>query len=127
MTYARMVFLLIAGIINAIPVVGVLSAERLAQLYAVPLQSTDLIILMRHRAVLFGLLGAFILYSIVRPDLQRLACIAGLTSMLSFILLAYVVGGFGQPINKIIVADIIGSVALLAVLLMRSPSAQTTP
>ena len=126
MRHARTTLLLVAGIINLIPLVGVLSTEQLVRLYEVPLQSNDLIILMRHRAVLFGLLGAFILYSIVRPGLQQLACIAGLVSMLSFVLLAYAVGDFGQPMSKIIVADIIGSVALLAVLLIRTPANQTT-
>ncbi len=126
MKYARTTLLLVAGIINFIPLVGVISVEQLVRLYEVPLQSTDLIILMRHRAVLFGLLGAFILYSIIRPGLQQLACVAGLVSMLSFVLLAYAVGDFGQPMSKIIVADIIGSVALLAVLLLRKPTNRTT-
>ena len=120
--HATTALLLVAGIINMIPVVGVVSVEQLVRLYEVPLDNTDLVILMRHRAVLFGLLGVFIIYSIIRPALQQVACIAGLISMLSFVVIAYAVGDFGQPMSKIIVADIIGSVALVAVLLMRKPT-----
>ena len=83
----------------------------------------DLIILMRHRAVLFGMLGVFIIYSAFRESLQTLACVAGLISMISFIILAYASGEFGQALNKVIIADVIGSMALLLVLFIRFRSA----
>ena len=111
--------LLLAGLINFIPVIGVVSVAQLEQLYGVPLDNTDLIILLRHRAILFGLLGAFIIYSAFRESLQTLACIAGLVSMISFIVLAYASGDFGQILNKVIIADVVGSIALIAVLLVR--------
>lgn len=118
MKYPTTALLVVAGIINIVPIVGVLSAEHLVRLYDVPLDNNDLIILLRHRAVLFGLLGGFILYSVFRKSLQFLACIAGLVSMLAFILIAYSSSDFGAPMQKIIVADIIGSLALAAVLLL---------
>ena len=110
--------LLLAGLINLYPVIGILSVDQLENLYGVPLENGDLIILMRHRAVLFGLLGAFIIYSAFRNSVQTLACVAGLISMLSFIVLAYASGQFGAHLNKAIVADIIGSLALVFVLLI---------
>ena len=113
--------LLVAGLINLYPVIGVLSVDQLENLYGVPLENGDLIILMRHRAVLFGLLGAFIIYSAFRSSVQKLACIAGLVSMISFIVLAYASGQFGEHLNKVIVADVVGSLALIAVLVVRDP------
>ena len=110
--------LLIAGAINLYPVVGVFSVDQLVKLYGVPLEDGDLIILMRHRAILFGLLGSFIIYSAFRSSLQSLACVAGLVSMLMFIVLAYASGEFGDALNKAIVADVVGSVALVAVLVI---------
>lgn len=112
--------LLIAGAINFYPLIGVISADQLVTLYGVPLENNDLIILMRHRAVLFGLLGAFIIYAAFRDSVQVIACIAGLISMLTFVVIAYAVGDFGTLFNKIIIADVVGSVALVAVLLIRT-------
>ena len=111
--------LLIAGVINLYPLVGVISVDQLEKLYGVPLDNGDLVILMRHRAVLFGLLGTFLIYSAFRSSVQTLACIAGLVSMLSFIALACASGPFGAALNKAIVADIVGSLLLVAVLVNR--------
>ena len=111
--------LLIAGVINLYPVVGVISVDQLEKLYSVSLDNGDLIILMRHRAILFGLLGTFLIYSAFRSSVQTLACIAGLVSMISFIGLAYASGEFGEALNKAIVADVVGSLALVAVLVIR--------
>ena len=111
--------LLVAGVINIYPLIGVVSADQLVSLYGVPLENNDLILLMRHRAVLFGLLGSFIIYSAFNRSIQTLACIAGLVSMITFVLLAYASGNFGADLNKAVIADIAGSVALLAVLIVR--------
>lgn len=111
--------LLIAGAINLYPVVGVVSADQLEKLYGVSLNNGDLVILMRHRAILFGLLGTFLIYSAFRSSVQTLACIAGLVSMIAFIALAYASGQFGEVLNKVIIADAIGSLLLVAVLVAR--------
>jgi hypothetical protein len=111
--------LLIAGVINLYPVVGVISVGQLEKLYGLPLDNGDLIILMRHRAILFGLLGTFLIYSAFRSSVQTLACVAGLVSMVSFIALAYASGQFGETLSKVIVADVVGSLALVAVLVIR--------
>ena len=111
--------LLVAGLINLAPVIGVISADQLEGMYGIPIENSDLVILMRHRAILFGLLGAFIIYSASRESLQSLACIAGLVSMISFIALAYAAGGYGEALDKVIIADVVGSVALIAVLILR--------
>ena len=59
--------LIVVGLINFLPLVGVYSAQRLESSYSIVLASNDLIILMRHRALLFGVLGGFILYSAFMP------------------------------------------------------------
>ena len=87
-----MLLLMIAGIIHLLPVPGVLGPEQLTALYGVPVNGTDLEILMRHRAVLFGLLGAFLVYAAFRPSLQWLAMGAGMVSAASFLLIAWWVG-----------------------------------
>jgi hypothetical protein len=105
--------LIIVGIIHLLPLSGALGAERLAALYGVDIVDANLAILMRHRAVLFGLLGLFFIYAAFRPSVQYLAFIAGLASVLSFIALAYTVGGYNTGIARVVLADWIALVCLL--------------
>ena len=111
--------LVLVGVINFYPVIGVLSAKMLSNLYLIEVQSNDLLILLKHRAVLFGLLGGFIIYSAFKPELQWLAILMGLISMLSFIVIAFLVGDYGIGIRKVITADLIALLGLLIVLGLR--------
>ena len=49
------------GLLNLYPVVGVISADQLTSLYGISIGSADLETLMRHRAVMLGLIGSFLL------------------------------------------------------------------
>jgi hypothetical protein len=60
--------LLVVAAIHLIPVLGVLGAQKLSGLYGIALSDANLLILMRHRAVLFGLLGLFMALSVLRPS-----------------------------------------------------------
>ena len=80
--------LIIAAVIHLLPVPGVLGRARLQALYGVSLDDPNLVLLMQHRAVLFGLLGLYLLYAAFTPAQQPLAFIAGWVSVLSFLLLA---------------------------------------
>ena len=61
------ILLVIAGLINFLPVIGILSAGRIAGAYDVEVEGPDLELLLRHRALLFGLVGGFLLASVVVP------------------------------------------------------------
>lgn len=113
------VILMIIGLINAIPVVGLASAEVLAKLYGIAMLEGDLLILMRHRALLFGLLGAFIAWSAFKPTLQSYAVVAGLVSMLGFVAIAVAQGEYGAEIRKVVLIDVVASIGLVAVALLR--------
>jgi uncharacterized membrane protein len=106
--------LVIVGIIHLLPVSGVLGVERLAILYGISLGEPNIEILMRHRAILFGLLGLFLVYAAFQPSLQALAIIAGLFSVVSFIVIAWSVGGFNDSLRNVVIADVIAVVALIA-------------
>ena len=115
-TKIRMVVFVLVGLVNFAPVIGVISAGQLSSMYGVDVNTPDLETLLRHRAVLFGLLGSFLILAAFRQSLQLLAAIAGLVSMISFIVIAYLAGDTGSAINKVVIVDIVASIALAAVL-----------
>ena len=108
------VILVVVGLINLVPLSGVLGSERLLGLYGLPIQEPNLLILMSHRSILFGLLGVFLIAAAWKPEWQVAAFIVGLVSMLSFVVLARLTGNYNDSINKVVWVDIIASVALLA-------------
>jgi len=106
--------LVLVGIIHLLPVSGVLGVERLAVLYGISVSEPNLEILMRHRAVLFGLLGVFLLYAAFQPSLRAWAIVAGFVSVVSFIAIAWSVGGYNESVRKVVIADVVAIVALVA-------------
>lgn len=113
------VALLLAGALNALPLIGVLGADRLQALYGLPFESDSLRILMRHRALLFGLLGGGMMAAAFIPHWRTPMALAGLVSMLSFIVLAVLEGGGNAAIRRVVQADVIASLLLAAALLWR--------
>ena len=98
--------LIITGIIHLLPLSGVLGVERLSVLYGMAFSDPNLVILMRHRAVLFGLLGLFFIAAAFKPAWQPLAFVAGFTSVVSFLWLAWSVGGYNAQLGRVVIADI---------------------
>lgn len=107
------VLILIAGLINFIPIVGAASKGSLERLYGIDIGDANTEILMRHRAVMFGLLGGFMIYAALAQTLQVWAIAGGLISMVTFIIFARAADGYTGHIHKIIKADIIGIICLL--------------
>jgi hypothetical protein len=105
--------LLIAGAIHLLPVAGVTGAERLSKLYGIDLTDPNLVILMRHRALLFGILGAVMIAAAFTPQLRFTAILAGLISAASFLIIAYMQGGYGAAIRTIVLMDWIAVAALV--------------
>jgi hypothetical protein len=113
MRYILSAMLTIVGIIHLLPMSGVVGGSRLHVLYGVTISDPNLEILMRHRAVLFGILGAFLIYAAFRPGLQLAALIVGAVSVISFLVIAEMVGGYNTGIARVVTADIVAVVCLL--------------
>jgi hypothetical protein len=113
MQYVVSASLIIAAIIHLLPLSGVLGLRRLELLYGIPLTGQNLEILMRHRAVLLGLMGAFLLWAAFRPSFQVPALLLGLVSVVSFLGLAWSVGGYNAAVGRVVAADIVALVALV--------------
>jgi hypothetical protein len=76
-------------------------------------QDPNLEILMRHRAVLFGLLAAFLAYAAFHRPLHGLALVAAGVSVVSFLVLAVMVGGYNAALSTVVKADIVALVLLV--------------
>ena len=105
--------LVIVGIIHLLPLSGVAGDDQLRQLYGFSFAEPNLAILMRHRAVLFGLLGVFFVYAAFRPAMQPAAMIAGFISVVSLLWLAWSTGGLNTQIARVVAVDLVALVCLL--------------
>lgn len=113
MSYLVSAMLVVVAVIHLLPLSGVLGSERLTALYGLSINEPNLAILMRHRAVLFGLLGLFFLFAAFRPPFQTVAFIAGFVSVVSFLWLAWSVGGYNAQVARVFMADIVALVCLI--------------
>ena len=105
--------LMVAGLIHLLPLSGVLGTERLAALYGGSFNEPNLAILMRHRAVLFGLIGSFLLLAAFKPALQTIALVGGMISVASFLYLAWAVGGYNAQISRVFLVDVVILICLV--------------
>lgn len=129
MRYLVSICLILVGIIHLLPLLGVLGPERLALLYGLDFSEPNLAILMRHRALLFGLLGVLLIASGFLHHLRSTALVAGFVSVLGFLWLAWTTGGYNDAIAKVVLADIVATVLLLIALvghgMVRRPRSPT--
>lgn len=110
--------ILVVAVIHLLPISGFFGNAQLASLYGVDLQDHNLEILMRHRAILFAILGGFFAYAAFRPILQPIAFIAAFLSISTFFFLAFSIGSFNDSIRKVVIADVVAASALaLAIIL----------
>lgn len=97
--------LIVAGVIHILPLPGLIGATHLERLYGITFNEPNLLIMMRHRAILFSLLGAFMIYAAFRADFVSIAIMGGLVSTAAFIWLAWSIGGYNSAIYRIVIAD----------------------
>lgn len=112
MRYVVPVTLILVSIIHALPLIGVTGGARLASLYGIADMDASLEILLRHRAVLFGLIAAFLAYAAFKPDLHGLALLGATISVVTFLALALTTGGYGPAVATVVKVDVVAAVLL---------------
>jgi hypothetical protein len=105
---------LIVGFINFGPIMGVWGAGRLKALYGLEITSPDLLLLLQHRAVLFGIVGGLVLLSAIKHSLRKSAAIAAFISMSAYLILAV----SGGPINEALLGVAYIDTAAILILLL---------
>lgn len=95
----------LVAIIHVPPIVGVLGRPRLEALYQTPIESPDLLVLMRHRAVLFAMFAGATIYAIFHPPVRPLALGMGWLSVGAYLALAR--GTANPALRRVFIADVI--------------------
>lgn len=113
MRYLITAVLLLVGIIHLLPLSGVLGANHLRALYGVTFTDPNLLMLMRHRAVLFGLLGTFFIVAGFVRQLQLSALILASASVVSFLALSFVGPELNANVDRVVLVDWVALVLLL--------------
>jgi hypothetical protein len=118
--YTRAV-LVVAGLVHLLPAAGLLGARALEKLYGAGIDDPDLLML-RHRALLFGLLGAGMLAAVALPALRTALLLAGLISTAGFCLLAWPFDHVGPALRRVALIDLplVPALALALVLQLRA-------
>ncbi|MBB5911708.1 hypothetical protein BJY24_000575 [Nocardia transvalensis] len=104
--------LAVAGLINAVPVGGAVAIEKAYAAYGISPGGADVEVLLRHRGVLFGILGAGLLVAAFRPGIRSAMVVANAVSFGGFL----VVMAAERPVNpalwRVAWFDVAGLVAL---------------
>ncbi|MEM9622084.1 MAG: phosphopantetheine adenylyltransferase [Pseudomonadota bacterium] len=113
---------MLVGLINFTPLSGVLGHDRLLQLYGVGPLDPDLALLMRHRAVLLGIVGSLLMAAAWYAPWRLAATIAGLVSMLSYIFIVWVSETDNFLLVRIMWIDVGAGLLLLAAFALHAAS-----
>lgn len=106
--------LLITGVINLLPSVLAFIPSKISNSYGIELPDVNYELLLRHRAVLFGLVGGIMIYAAITSKYYVLATTIGLISMVSFVVLYQLTNGsISTELNKVMRIDLVGIGILL--------------
>lgn len=113
--------LLALALIHAAPLAGVVGAEALREGYGLGALDAPTTLLLRHRALLFGLLAAGLLWALWRPSLRTPILLGVALADLGFVVLAAGVAELPDPLRRIMLADLLALLlAATAALAMRA-------
>ncbi|MFN6089051.1 MAG: hypothetical protein ACK47E_09925 [Cyclobacteriaceae bacterium] len=106
--------LFIAGVINLLPAMLAFLPDKISKSYGIDIPNANYELLLRHRAILFGIIGGLMIFSAIVKKYYDIATIAGLISMTSFILLYFLIDkDVSSELKKVMVIDIVATIILL--------------
>jgi len=107
------VILFAVGLLHLYPAAGVFGPERLQALYDIGSTDADTLLLLRHRAILFALLGAALIAGAIHAPWRWPALLAGLISTVSFVVLAFPLDDNSAAVTRVFWSDVVASAALV--------------
>lgn len=106
--------LFIAGLINILPSILAFFPDKISKLYGIGIPNANYELILRHRAILFGIIGGLMIFSAITKRYYEISTIAGLISMVSFILLYFLIGkDISSELKKVMLIDIVATIILL--------------
>lgn len=112
---AAVVILVVIGLITASPVITALNPNGITSLYNVDFEDDAVLLLVRHRQVMLGVLGAALIYGAFFYHLRMMVIFATVVSKLAFIGLCITTPDLTQGIQRVIYFDAVSIVLLLVV------------
>ena len=87
--------------------------HKISQSYGINIPDANYELLLRHRAILFGIIGGFMIYAAISKQHYHLSFVMGMTSMLSFVFLYNLIdGSINDALKKVMKIDVFGIVLL---------------
>ena len=106
------IILFISGIVNILPFFLTFLPEKISKSYGIQVLDMNYELLLRHRAVLFGIIGGILIFSSLTKKYYDLSTMVGLVSMVSFIILYFLIGNINMELKKIMLIDVVASLTL---------------
>ncbi|MEV6427562.1 hypothetical protein [Nocardia sp. NPDC051463] len=101
--------LVAAGLLNVVPMLGAISPHWDRSAYGIDAVSGDVEVLLRHRGLLFGIVGVGLVVAVYLPHLRNAAMTANATS---FIILVLAQPSGNSSLDRIAWFDVAGLIAL---------------
>jgi hypothetical protein len=106
--------LLLSGIINFLPSLIVFFPAKIKGAYGISANEPNLELLLRHRAVFFGMIGFLMMYAAITKKHLDISTILGLVSMFSFMgLYLLYPQSINSELSKVFWIDVIAGLLLL--------------
>lgn len=97
----------IVGAIHLMPMAPIFLPETLSRLYGIAPTDSTLLVLMRHRAVLLGLVGIVCLWAVWWPPVRPAALLAAAINIAGFLGFYALYGNPAGALRTIAIADLI--------------------
>jgi hypothetical protein len=95
------------------PLVGVLGSNSLDKLYGIQIHDNNVLLMLRHRAVLFGIVGSILSISVLHKPTRRIGYFVGLSSMSSYLALTLLeADSLTDKIQRVFWIDLVGTIWL---------------
>lgn len=105
--------LFLAGCVHILPSLIAIFPHKISRTYGIKIPDANYELLIRHRAILFGIIGTLMIYSAVLRKHYELSTISGLVSMISFITLYRYIGKNINPeLKKVMIIDLVATISL---------------